>query len=222
MTALPKIAKISFTGSTATGVKVMAGAANTLKRITLELGGNDAAIVTPSTDLKSALPAIFGIAFHNAGQICVAIKRLYVHASIYEQVCDELTTMADSTVVADGFTENVGMGPIQNANQYNKVSQLIKTSKSHGILIAGGDSLSGPGFFIRPTLFRDIKSGAPLVDEEQFGPVLPIIKYEDNDQLIAEINSSIYGLGGCYLRWHVGRFPVLEFYLERFPADYPP
>jgi len=195
MTAHPKIAKISFTGSTATGVKVMAGAANTLKRITLELGGNDAAIVTPSTDLKSALPAIFGIAFHNAGQICVAIKRLYVHASIYEQVCDELATMADSTVVADGFTENVGMGPIQNANQYNKVSQLIKTSKSHGTLIAGGDSLSGPGFFIRPTLFRDIKSGAPLVDEEQFGPVLPIIKYEDNDQLIAEINSSIYGLG---------------------------
>jgi acyl-CoA reductase-like NAD-dependent aldehyde dehydrogenase len=195
LTAHPKVAKVSFTGSTQTGSKVMAGAAPLLKRITLELGGNDAAIVTPSANLDEALPGIFGTAFHNAGQICIAIKRLYVHDSIYDEVCSRLSEMAEATVVASGDAQNVGMGPVQNAVQYQKVKALIESSKAHGTLIAGSDNIAGPGFFIRPTLFKDITDGTPLVDEEQFGPVLPIIRYQQSDKLLATINASVFGLG---------------------------
>jgi acyl-CoA reductase-like NAD-dependent aldehyde dehydrogenase len=196
LTAHPDVRKISFTGSSATGSKVMAGAAAMLKRITLELGGNDAGIVLPDVDPKTAAPKIFQGAFQNSGQVCIAMKRLYVHESIYDAMCDELAALADAAVVGDGLEQGTQLGPLQNKMQYDKVRDLIEDSRQHGNIIAGGTTPDRPGYFIRPTIVRDITDGARLVDEEQFGPVLPVIKFSDPEDALARANASNYGLGG--------------------------
>jgi acyl-CoA reductase-like NAD-dependent aldehyde dehydrogenase len=196
LTAHPDIRKVSFTGSTATGAKVMAGAAGLLKRITLELGGHDAGIVMEDVDPKTAAPQLFQSAFQNSGQVCIAMKRLYVHENIYDEVCDEMAIIANNTIVGDGLEQGTNLGPLQNKMQYDKVQEIIEDAKKHGTVIAGGDRVEGAGYFIRPTLVRDIKEGSRLVDEEQFGPVLPIIKFNDYQDVVNKANASDYGLGG--------------------------
>jgi len=196
MTAHPGIRKISYTGSTATGKKVMAGAADALKRITLELGGNDAAIVLPGSDPKATAPKIFAGAFQNSGQVCIAIKRAYVHDSIYDAVCEELAGLAEKAVVGDGLQQGTQLGPIQNKSQYERVLGLIESARKDGKIIAGGGAMKGAGYFIRPTIVRDITDGTRLVDEEQFGPVLPVIRFDDAEDALARANNSEYGLGG--------------------------
>ena len=196
LTAHPDVRKISFTGSTATGAKVMAGAAGLLKRITLELGGNDAGIVLDDVDPKEAAPKLFQSAFQNSGQVCIAMKRLYVHESIYDEMCAELATLADNAVIGDGLEQGTQLGPLQNRMQFDKVRELIEDAKKTGKVIAGGGTLDKPGYFIRPTIVRDITDGSRLVDEEQFGPVLPVIKYSDPQDAVARANASPYGLGG--------------------------
>ena len=171
LTTHPDVAKISFTGSTATGKKVMQSAASTLKRVTLELGGNDAAIVLDGMDPKEA-------------------------AASYEAVCAELARLADAAVVGDGAKPGVQFGPIQNKAQFERVKGLIDSARQEGKIIAGGTSPEGPGYFVRPTIVRDLKSDARLVREEQFGPVLPVLRYEDLDAAIAAANDTPYGLGG--------------------------
>jgi acyl-CoA reductase-like NAD-dependent aldehyde dehydrogenase len=195
MTKHPDIRKISFTGSTATGQKVMASAAATLKRITLELGGNDASIVLDDVDPKKVAPGIFEGAFQNSGQVCLAIKRLYVHESVYDEICDELVSIANNTVVDDGSKQGTKLGPLQNKMQYEKVKGFLEDARQNGNIIAGGEAMDRPGYFIQPTIVRDIKEGSRLVDEEQFGPVLPVIKYSDNDDVIRRANATNYGLG---------------------------
>ena len=196
MTAHPGIRKISYTGSTATGKKVMAGAADALKRITLELGGNDASIVMPGSDPKAVAPKIFAGAFQNSGQVCIAIKRAYVHDSIYDAMCDELAQLAESAVVGDGLQQGTQLGPIQNKTQYERVMGLIESARKDGKIIAGGERLGEKGYVIKPTIVRDITDGARLVDEEQFGPVLPVIRFSDPEDALARANNSEYGLGG--------------------------
>jgi len=196
MTRHPDIRKISFTGSTETGKKVMAGAAEALKRITLELGGNDAGIVLADNDPKTVAPKLFAGAFQNSGQVCIAMKRLYVHDSIYDAVCEELATLADAAVVGDGLEQGTQLGPLQNKMQYDKVMGLIADAKKHGTVIAGGEAPEGKGYFIRPTIVRDITDGTRLVDEEQFGPVLPVIRFSDDQDAVDRANASPYGLGG--------------------------
>jgi acyl-CoA reductase-like NAD-dependent aldehyde dehydrogenase len=196
MTAHPDIRKISFTGSTATGKKVMAGAAEALKRITLELGGNDAGIVLGDVNPKEAAPKLFQSAFQNNGQVCIAMKRLYVHESIYDEMCTELAKIADQAIVGDGLMQGTQLGPLQNRMQYEKVKELLDDAKLHGKVIAGGTVDDKPGYFIRPTIVRDITDGTRLVDEEQFGPVLPVIKFKDADEAIERANASPWGLGG--------------------------
>ena len=196
MTAHPGIRKISYTGSTATGKKVMAGAADALKRITLELGGNDAAIVLEGSDPKTAAPKIFAGAFQNSGQVCIAIKRAYVHDSIYDAMCEELAQLADTAVVGDGLEQGTQLGPIQNKTQFERVMGIIESARSEGKIIAGGERLGAKGYFIKPTIVRDITDGSRLVDEEQFGPVLPVIRYSDAGDAVARANNSEYGLGG--------------------------
>ncbi len=195
MTKHPDIRKISFTGSTATRQKVMASAAQTLKRITLELGGNDAGIVLDDVDPKTVAPGIFDGAFQNSGQVCLAIKRLYVHESVYDEICDELVAIAKSTVVDDGSKQGTKLGPLQNKMQYEKVKAFLDDAHKNGKVIAGGAAMDRPGYFIAPTIVRDIAEGSKLVDEEQFGPVLPVIKYSDSDDVIRRANASSYGLG---------------------------
>lgn len=192
----PDVAKISFTGSTETGKKVMASAASTIKRITLELGGNDAAIVLGDVDPKVVAPGIFGGATMNAGQVCLAVKRVYAHESIYDELCDELARLADAAVVDDGLKQGAQIGPLQNRMQYEKVKGFLENARAHGNIIAGGVVEDRPGYFIRPTIVRDISDGTMIVDEEQFGPILPVIKFSDVDDAMARANASPWGLGG--------------------------
>lgn len=196
MTKHPGIRKISFTGSTETGKRVMASAADALKRVSLELGGNDALIVLDDVDPKEIAPKVFGAAMQNAGQVCIAAKRIYVHESLYDALCDELVKCANETVVGDGLQQGVQMGPLQNKQQFEKVLGFIESAKQDGKIIAGGARLGDKGYFVQPTIVRDIGEGARLVDEEQFGPVMPVIKYTDPAEAIARANASIYGLGG--------------------------
>ena len=196
ITAHPDIRKISFTGSTETGKRVMAGAADALKRVTLELGGNDAAIVLGDVDPVLTAPKIFNAAFQNSGQVCIAAKRVYVHESIYDAMCDELAKLADAAVLGDGLEQGTQFGPLQNKAQFDKVLGFIEAGRRDGKVIAGGVRQGDKGYFIRPTIVRDITDGSRLVDEEQFGPVLPIIKYTDVADAVARANASDYGLGG--------------------------
>ena len=186
MTSHPDIAKISFTGSTETGKKVMQAAAATLKRVTLELGGNDAAIVLDDADPVDTARRIFQGAMANAGQVCVAIKRAYVPEAMYEIFCDELARLARAAIVDDGTRQGAQIGPIQNRAQFDKLKALLKSCAEEGQLVAGGDVIDRPGYFLSPTIVR----------EEQFGPVLPVLKYRDLDDVIARANASDYGLGG--------------------------
>ena len=196
LTQHPDVAKVAFTGSTATGRKVMASVASTLKRITLELGGNDAAIILPGTNIKDVAPKIFMGAMLNAGQVCLAIKRVYAHESQYEELCAELARLAEDAVVGDGMDPATQIGPVQNKAQYEKVKDFIADAHARGKVIAGGKALDRDGYFIAPTIVRDIPDDARLVREEQFGPVTPVMKYSNVDEAIARANSTEYGLGG--------------------------
>lgn len=196
LSAHPLISKVSFTGSTETGKKVMASAAGTLKRLTLELGGNDAAIVLDDVDPKQIAAGLFATAFMNCGQVCLAIKRLYVQEKVYDQVCDEMAKLADAAKVGDGLTDGVEIGPLQNSMQYEKFKSFLEDGRKNGRIIAGGQVLEGRGYFARPTIVRDIAEGTRLVDEEQFGPILPIIKFKTEEEVLARSNASSYGLGG--------------------------
>jgi acyl-CoA reductase-like NAD-dependent aldehyde dehydrogenase len=191
----PDVAKVSFTGSTATGKKVIAGAAGTLKRLTLELGGNDAAVVLDDADPNAVAGGIYAAAMANAGQVCVGIKRLYVHESLYDSVCDELGRLARETIVGDGLEPGTQMGPIQNRAQFERVKGFLEDARRHGTLVVGG-LFAREGYFVRPTIVRDIPDGARLVREEQFGPILPVLRYTDLDHAIARANDTEYGLGG--------------------------
>lgn len=214
LTRHPDVAKISFTGSTATGKKVMAGAADTLKRLTLELGGNDAAIVLDDVDVKATAPLLFGSAFANSGQVCIAVKRLYVHDSIYDEMCDELAGLAGRAMVGDGLEQGTQFGPLQNRPQFDRVRELIEDARSHGRIIAGGTPHEGTGFFIAPTIVRDISDGTRLVDEEQFGPVLPVVRFSDPQDAVARANASPFGLGGSVWSADVDRATKLATQVE--------
>tara|TARA_B110000211_G_C14092291_1_gene559846 strand:- start:5023 stop:6432 length:1410 start_codon:yes stop_codon:yes gene_type:complete len=196
ITSHPDVDKISFTGSTPTGKAIMASAASTLKRITLELGGNDAAIVLDDVDVKAAAQGIFATAFINSGQVCIALKRLYVHESIYDELSEEVANLARQAVVGNGLDEGTQFGPVQNKMQYDKVCGYIETAKADGTIIAGGDVSNDKGFFVPLTVVKDITDGSKVVDEEPFGPILPIIKYSDVDDAISRANNSDFGLGG--------------------------
>jgi acyl-CoA reductase-like NAD-dependent aldehyde dehydrogenase len=192
----PAVRKVTFTGSTGTGRKVMAGAASTLKRLTLELGGNDAGIVLDDVDVDRVAPQIYQSAFENSGQVCLALKRLYVHEKVHDRLCDALAALAAKAVVGNGMTPGVEFGPLQNRMQFERVRALIEDARQAGTVIAGGEVHDGPGYFIRPTIVRDLSNGSRLVDEEQFGPVLPVIRVADEEEALRLANDSPYGLGG--------------------------
>ena len=196
LTTHPDVAKVTFTGSTATGKRVMESVAASVKRVTLELGGNDAAVVLPDANIADVAPKIFQAAMYNAGQVCIAIKRVYVHESQYDLMCEELAKQASKVVIGNGLDEGVTMGPVQNKAQFEKVKEFLADARANGKIVAGGKALDREGYFIEPTIVRDIPDEARVVREEQFGPVLPVLKYSDVDEVIARVNSTEYGLGG--------------------------
>ena len=197
ITGHPGINKIVFTGSTPTGKNIMQNAAGTLKRLTLELGGNDAAVVLSDVDPKAIAPKIFATSFINSGQTCAALKRLYVHEDIYEEMCSALTEIAKSVTLGNGLEDGVDFGPVQNKAQFDLVCELAEDAKKTGArFLIGGEPTAGKGYFFPITLVADITDGARLVDEEPFGPILPIIKFTDVDDAIRRANNSPNGLGG--------------------------
>lgn len=197
MTAHKGFAKISFTGSTATGRRVMESAAKDLKRITLELGGNDAAIVLPDVDVDAVAEQLFEGAFHNTAQVCVATKRLFIHADIYDQVRDRLHELAKATPVGDGAEQGNRYGPIQNEAQYRRVLGLLDDARANGLTLLEGGEVPQRGYFVPLTLVDNPPDDARVVVEEAFGPVLPLLKWTDVDDVIARANDTEYGLAGA-------------------------
>jgi acyl-CoA reductase-like NAD-dependent aldehyde dehydrogenase len=192
----PRVNKISFTGSSLTGSRIAATAAKHLVPTTMELGGNDAAIVLPDADPKQIAMGLFWGAFINMGQTCAAAKRLYVPEQLHDAVVTELKALAESMPMGNGMEPGVAMGPIQNRMQFDKVSRLVDAARAAGAdIVCGGRPTGGAGYFYPLTLVTGLRDGAPLVDEEQFGPVLPIIKYKDVEDAIAAANSADVGLG---------------------------
>ena len=197
LSAHPGIGKVVFTGSTPVGKKVMTAAAGTLKRLTLELGGNDAGIVLPDADPAQIAEGLFWGAFVNCGQTCAALKRLYVHDSIHDAVCDALVAYAEKVPMDDGRLASSLLGPVQNEAQFNLVRELVDDARANGgRVLIGGKPMEGPGYFYPVTLVAGVDNGVRLVDEEQFGPALPIIRYHDVDEVIARANACEFGLGG--------------------------
>ncbi|POH61145.1 aldehyde dehydrogenase family protein [Arthrobacter glacialis] len=193
----PAIGKIMFTGSTATGKAIIKSSAGTVKRLTLELGGNDAGIVLPDADPKAIAENLFWGAFINTGQTCAALKRLYVHEDIYDAVCEELTAVAAAMPMGVGLDENNMLGPLQNKAQLDIVARLVEAAKDSGarVLLGGNPETGQPGYFYPTTLVADIENNNPLVAEEQFGPALPIIRYSSVDEAVAMANGLDVGLG---------------------------
>lgn len=198
LTTHPGVHKVSFTGSTATGKKVMESCSKTLKRVTLELGGNDPAIVCPSVDIKAVAPKIATFAFMNSGQICLALKRIYVHSSIYNEFLAAMVEHTKSLLVGDGFKEGVFLGPVQNSMQYERVKGFIDEVESKGLKIAVGGSTkepAGKGYFINPTIIDNPSDDERLVVEEPFGPIVPLLQWTDEADVIRRANNTEYGLG---------------------------
>ena len=197
MAAHPGIDKIVFTGSINTGKKVMGGAATTLKRITLELGGNDAGIILPGTKIEPLLEKLFWGCFINAGQTCAALKRLYVHSSQYEEVVSKFADYMSKIPVGNGLDPKNLIGPLNNKMQLDKVASYVDEARARGArIVIGGVRPKGPGFFYPLTLIADVTDDMLIVKEEQFGTVVPVIKYETVDEAIARANSLNVGLGG--------------------------
>lgn len=193
----PRIGKLMFTGSTEVGKQIIAASAQNVARLTLELGGNDAGIVLPDADPAAIAEGLFWGAFINTGQTCAALKRLYVHDSIYDAVVDEVAKFAKNVPMGNGLEEQSLLGPLQNQGQFEIVDRLVESAKAAGarVVLGGEPDRDAPGHFYPTTIIADIDPQHELVLEEQFGPVLPIIRYSDLDEAIKLANELEFGLG---------------------------
>ena len=193
----PDVDKLMFTGSTATGKAIIRSSADTVKRVTMELGGNDAGIVLEDADPAAIAGGLFWGAFINTGQTCAALKRLYVPESLYDAVCEELVKVAAASPMGVGLDENNVLGPLQNKKQYDIVTSLVNDAVAGGgrVLLGANPDTAAAGFFYPTTLIADLDNDNPLVSQEQFGPALPIVKYTDLDQAVEWANGLDVGLG---------------------------
>ena len=198
--------KISMTGSIGVGKAIMAAAATDLKRVTLELGGNDAAIVLNDVDVAPTASQVVTNAFRNAGQICIAIKRVYVHRSVYDEFVDAAAAAASTLTVGNGLDPGTEVGPLAMADRVDHMTALVRDSREEGAVVAtGGQPLDGIGYFFPPTIVARALDGMRLVDDEQFGPVLPIVPFDDDDAAVASANGTRFGLGGSVWGTDVAR-----------------
>jgi len=197
LAAHPGVDKISFTGSTATGQHILRQSADTLKRVSLELGGKSAVIVFPDADLDRAIPGVAMGIFGNSGQVCAAGSRLFLHEAIFDRFLDGLVAFTQKLKVGDGSDPSVQLGPLISAGQKARVMGYIEAGRAEGASLAvGGDAPAGPGFFVNPTIFIGARPDMKIVREEIFGPVLSVMRFSDDsfDELARRANDSIYGL----------------------------
>ncbi|KAK7418717.1 hypothetical protein QQX98_003735 [Neonectria punicea] len=198
LTANPGVDKVSFTGSTQTGIKVMQSCANTLKRVTLELGGNDPAIVCADVDVPTVAAKVASLALYNSGQVCIAIKRVYVHSDIYQKFLTEVTRHVNSLKMGNGLDDGVSIGPVQNALQFDRVKDLMSSLKTEKVKVLSGSIDAGSnekGYFIEPVVIEDPLDDSKIVTEEPFGPIFPILQWSSEDDVIRRANDSDMGLG---------------------------
>jgi acyl-CoA reductase-like NAD-dependent aldehyde dehydrogenase len=192
----PLVRKVAFTGSATTGRSIMQTAGPALKRVTLELGGNDPAIVLDDARVDELAERLFWSAFYNCGQVCIAVKRVFVAQPLYAPLVDALAARAAVTRVGHGLDAMTELGPLNNAPQRDRVEELVRAARRSGAsIVAGGQRLDAPGYFYAPTIVSDIDITDPLVAEEQFGPVLPVIPYTNIQDAISFANAGEFGLG---------------------------
>lgn len=197
MTSHPDIAKISFTGSSATGRRVMESSSANLKRLTLELGGNDPAILMPDADWEALVPRIFSAAFGNSGQWCIGTKRIYAHSSYHARFVKALADYSRTQKVGNGLEDDTVLGPVQNRMQYDKLRSLFNDVKENNYTVAVGGTIDEnlPGNFVPVTIVDNPPENSRIVQEEPFGPIVPVIAYDDIDDVITKANASPFGLG---------------------------
>lgn len=214
LTGHPDVAKVSFTGSTAVGKAVMRSGADTLKRITLELGGNDSAIVLDDADIRKVAEGIYSWAYANAGQVCINIKRIYAPESIFEALTEAIAELVRTTRVGDGLDPETQMGPLQNAKQYEAAKGWLRSAEESGRIVARGTAPSGPGYFVAPVLLADLDDDHSLISEETFGPVRTILRYSDLDDAVRRVNDTRYGLGNSVWGEDIERAAAVAARLE--------
>ena len=191
----PKIKKVAFTGSTATGRHIYQSAAAGLKKVTLELGGKSPNIVFADAELKKAVQNIILGIYYNSGEVCCAGSRVYVEESIYDKFIEEFKAASESIKVGDPFDESTFQGAQTSQMQLNKILKYVDIGKNEGAtLITGGERLGSKGYFIKPTVFGDVKEDMRIVKEEIFGPVVTVTKFKSADEVINMANDSEYGL----------------------------
>ncbi|OCK81832.1 aldehyde dehydrogenase [Lepidopterella palustris CBS 459.81] len=197
LTEHPGIDKVSFTGSIATGKKVMESCARTLKRVTLELGGNDPAIICEDVEIDKIVPKLATLAFLNSGQICMLVKRFYIHEKIYDRFRDAMVEFTKTIKTGDGFEPDVLVGPIQNSMQFEKVKDMYAEIDkcSWTTAFSGGVREASKGYFITPAIIDNPPEDSRIVTEEPFGPIVPLLKWSDENDAIERANSGETGLG---------------------------
>lgn len=196
----PDVKQISFTGSSATGKKIMATCAGTLKKVCLELGGNDPVIVLPDSDVDKIAPAVLQKAMFNTGQVCIAAKRVFVHEDQYEKFVEKLVDATNSMKVGDGMQTGTTHGPLNNKMQLERVEELVEDARKGGARIVTGGARKAVegkpnGYYYEPTIVADVTDETRLVAEEQFGPALPVLKYSTVDEAVDRANDTDMGLG---------------------------
>ncbi|HEY0938505.1 MAG TPA: aldehyde dehydrogenase family protein [Steroidobacter sp.] len=196
LVAHPGVDKISFTGSTATGKQVLKSAADSVKRVTLELGGKSPCVVFDDADMDKAIPGAAMAIFANSGQVCFAGSRLYVQRRSFERVVEGVANFAKSLNVGSGFDAANQIGPLVSARQLKRVTDYIALGEREGgEIVAGGKRVGDEGFFIEPTVFTNLAAGARITREEIFGPVVVATPFDDFEEVVALANDTNYGLG---------------------------
>lgn len=191
----PLVRKIAFTGSTATGQRILSASAATMKRVTLELGGKSPTIILADADLERAIPGAAAAIFSNSGQICTAGSRLLIEAPVYDEVMDGVAQIAKDLRLGSPFDEDTQIGPLISARQQERVRSLVEAGLAEGARpVAGGAVGDGPGWFYRPTLLADVTPGMTVMREEIFGPVVCATRVEDRSQIVSLANDTPYGL----------------------------
>jgi acyl-CoA reductase-like NAD-dependent aldehyde dehydrogenase len=193
----PGVRMVSFTGSDTTGRAIARAAASDLRHVVLELGGNDACVILPGTDVSAVAPAVFAAAMRNCGQFCAAVKRVYVARDQAAELVDALAAHADSVTLGDGLDPATDLGPLVSGDQRAKVAELVAAAEgAGGTVVRGGRAPRRPGHFFAPTIVTDLPPGTGLEQEEQFGPVIPVIAYDSVREAVSRANGTRFGLGG--------------------------